>query len=46
MFPSLPRISMHQESVLFYLGSREQPQCEKQHKEICKNFKHVFVLLL
>jgi glutaredoxin-related protein len=37
---------MHQESVLFYLGSREQPQCGKQRKEIYKNYKQVFVLLL
>jgi hypothetical protein len=37
---------MHQESVLFYLSSREQPQCEKQNKETYKTFKQVFVLLL
>ena len=34
---------MHQESVLFGLGSREQPQCGKQRKEIYKNYKQVFV---
>jgi glutaredoxin-related protein len=37
---------MHQESVVFYVGSREQPQCGKQRKEIYKNYKQVFVLLL
>jgi len=37
---------MHQESVLYYIGSREQPQCGKQRKEFCKDYKQVFVLLL
>lgn len=37
---------MRQKPVLFYLGSREQPQCGKQRKEIYKNYKHVCILLL
>jgi hypothetical protein len=36
---------MHQESVLLYLGSSEQPQCGKQRKGIYKNIQKVFLLL-
>jgi hypothetical protein len=32
---------MHQESVLLYLGSSEQPQRGKQRKENYKNIKKV-----